>query len=81
MSEPIPHLTVNESLESLLNAAFSLMKEARQRTYSGPAATRVICALLILVASEHFSREQQEQVKTIIKLHDECLLKNGEVKN
>jgi len=55
----------------------TLLKRATVYADSGPASTRLIHLLLTFFAQDCLTEEQQEQIKTILLLHEECLLHKG----
>ncbi len=64
---------MNEQVQRALESALQHMQEASQCTYSGSAGTRVLQALVIVLAKHCLTEEQQKQVEKIIDLHDTCL--------
>lgn len=71
---------MSESIQQMLDHVQRYMENAYQVTYSGPAGTRVLQALVTMLARDFLTREQQKQVETILDLHENCLEHNGQPK-
>lgn len=71
---------MNESIQQMLDQAQRYMENAHQVMYSGSAGTRVLQALVTMLARDFLTKEQQQQVETILDLHENCLAHNGQPK-
>ena len=65
---------MHEQVQQALESALHLMQEAANRRMgSGLAGTRVLQSLLVVVAKQCLTEEQQQQVEKIVDLHDTCM--------
>jgi hypothetical protein len=72
---------MNDHTQAMLTSAEQLMRNALRQTRSRPAGTRVLLALLAVMARQFLTVDQQQQVSTIEALFEECVARDGESKS
>src|SRR5262249_27405017 len=68
-------------IQKTLDAVQGYMQDAAARTYSAPAGTRILYVLITQLSQQFLTEEQQQQVATLVEMHEYCLAHDGEVKN
>jgi hypothetical protein len=62
----------NEQIQRALDSAQFHIRDA----HNGLAGTRVLQALVAVLAKAFLDETQQQQVETILDLHEECLVRD-----
>ena len=70
----------NDQIQKILNDAITCMQDAQQRVYSGKAGTRVLHAMIAVLAQQLLTQEQQQQIETLLDMHEKCISLDGKTK-
>lgn len=71
---------MDDQVQRTLDGIGVYMQEAKTRTYSAPAGTRILYVLITQLSRQFLTKEQQQQVESFIEMHEYCLIHNGEDK-
>jgi hypothetical protein len=64
---------MDDQMWRVLESAQDLMEEALQQRASRLSGTRVLQSLVMVLARQFLTEEQQQQVEVILELHENCV--------
>lgn len=70
----------SSQVQAILDSAQDRMKNAQCLIYSGPAGARVLQSLVAVLARQLLTIEQQRQIEDLLTVYEDCLSRNGQVK-
>jgi hypothetical protein len=64
---------MSDQIQKSLDSAYSYMEDALEQRSARLAGTRVLQSLVTVLARQFLTEEQQQQIETILELHESCV--------